>query len=223
MHAQRVPQSFVARTGNTGVVSEVQDEFGKSRPNMDCAEFARARARYGEMARQTAPALLGVARRLCELREDEAQDLVQEALVRGYEGYVRGQFTDGTNARAWLMRILYNAFLNAEKRRRKWDSGLDALSGDGANVPAAMHSPPSTRPDAALMSTTLDEPVENALQSLSADMRVCVVLVDMEGWEYAEAAAALGIPVGTVRSRLYRARLSLYSSLYEYGRDRRRV
>src|SRR5258707_9784539 len=85
--------------------------------DQDAAAIVGRRAAYGRLAHELAPALLGLARRLCSGRNAEAEDLVQEALVRGYEAYVDGRFGAGTNARAWLMRILFNGFVNADKRR----------------------------------------------------------------------------------------------------------
>jgi RNA polymerase sigma-70 factor (ECF subfamily) len=79
------------------------------------------------------------------------------------------------------------------------------------------------RPEAALMATIMEEPLERALASLPEALRVCVILVDIEEMEYAEAAAALGIPIGTVRSRLSRARQQLQEQLQSYARNARKV
>lgn len=76
-------------------------------------------------------------------------------------------------------------------------------------------------PGIALLAETLDEELEAALASLPEAMRLCVVLVDMEGQDYAEAAKTLGVPIGTVRSRLSRARLQLQDLLRDYGRRKR--
>jgi RNA polymerase sigma-70 factor (ECF subfamily) len=73
------------------------------------------------------------------------------------------------------------------------------------------------------MAATLDEPLERALAALPHEQRACVLLVDVEGWEYAEAAAALDIPIGTVRSRLARARRQLHALLFDYAQARRRI
>ena len=73
------------------------------------------------------------------------------------------------------------------------------------------------------MSAFLDERLEGALSALSDEFRSCVILVDVEGLEYSEAAGVLEIPIGTVRSRLARARLQLHALLYDYAKDLRRV
>ena len=69
----------------------------------------------------------------------------------------------------------------------------------------------------------MDEPLENALAALSPDLRMCVVLVDIEEMSYDEVAGALNVPIGTVRSRLFRARQQLHALLYTYGQQHRYV
>lgn len=194
-------------------------------------EVSVRRAEYGRIVREQQSSLVRSARRMCPGDEDRALDLVQDAVIRGYEAFVRGGFQEGTNARAWLLRILTNVFISQYRRRQKWEGpSLDAahdtaLSGDGT-AQARLESIPDAdtgQPETVLMARTLDEPLERALAELPAEFRLCVLLVDVEGLQYAEAAAALGIPIGTVRSRLARARLLLHNTLFEYARLRRRV
>jgi len=182
---------------------------------------------YTKIIRENEPALLWSARRLCAggFGEEAAQDLVQDALIQGYEAFVNGRFTPGTNARAWLTRILTNRFINTYRRDKRWNSGVDVdkLSSDGAAVPDALRVRADAQPDAVLLSKCLDEPLERALAALSDEMRACVILVDIEGTEYAQAAEILGIPIGTVRSRLSRARALLHTMLFDYAHDLRRA
>ncbi len=168
--------------------------------------------------------LLRAASRLCRHSLEDAQDLVQDTLVRGYVAFLDKRFAEGTNVRAWLMRILMNLFLNA-KRREKWRSNADltSLIQNGlAGHPHLMASP-QDRPDTALWMRTLDEPLEKALATLSEELRVCVFLVDIEEWTYAEAARMLTIPLGTVRSRLWKARRLLSAQLVSYARTHRKT
>jgi RNA polymerase sigma-70 factor (ECF subfamily) len=169
--------------------------------------------------------LLRTARRLCRGDDDKAQDLVQDALIRGYEAYLDGKFIPGSNGRAWLIRILTNGFINIYRRSQKWDAAIDVdtLTSSGEAGPESTHAPASEVPGNRLVEDTLDEPLEKALNALSNGLRVCVVLVDIEGLDYAEAAAALKIPVGTVRSRLSRARFQLHEALSAYARERRLI
>ncbi len=174
--------------------------------------LAEKRQRFGEIARQHQSTLLRVARGYAKGNDALAQDLVQDALVNGYKSYLDGGFQDGTNAKAWLVRILTNLFLNDYRRRKKWDSNQDIE--EGADVPANS----SYEPDHALLEQILDGPIEAALNRLPDHQRMCVTLVDIEGLDYAEAATILDCPVGTIRSRLARARTALYEDLVEYGR-----
>jgi RNA polymerase sigma-70 factor, ECF subfamily len=148
------------------------------------------------------PALLRLARRLTRGNDDPAQDLVQETLIRAFEAFLREGYADRGNLRAYLMRILTNRFLSLSRRDAYHaDEDVEALSFSVA--PA----------EYALFSQTLDEPLERALAALPDGLRATILLVDIEGLEYSEAAFALGIPLGTVRSRLFRARQILHETL----------
>lgn len=178
------------------------------------ASLAEKRQRFGEIARLHASTLLRIAMNYSKGNEALAQDLVQDTLVNGYRAYLDGGFQEGTNAKAWLARILTNLFLNDYRRRKKWDSNQDIEEG------ADLASPPNYEPDHSLLEQILDGPIEEALGRLPEHQRVCVVLVDIEGLDYSEAATILNCPIGTVRSRLARARTALYDDLVEYGRSR---
>ncbi len=182
------------------------------------------RKAYADIAHSCEGDLLRAARRLCS-NEDWAQDLVQDALVRGYEAFLEGRFQTGTNAKAWLVRILTNSFINDYRRKKKWEAPLDVdtLTCSGEVGPVSLRASENDQPESALLTSTLDEPLERALAGLSEELRICVVLVDIEGMEYAEMARALEIPIGTVRSRLSRARLLLHSQLLGYAENIRRV
>ncbi len=186
---------------------------------------ADLRAEYDKIVARYGGTLLRAARRMCGMNEDQAQDLVQEALIRGYEAFLDRRFQAGTNARAWLLRIMTNLFINSYRRDRRWNAGVtvDQLTAQGDGAPEALRADSRLGPETALMERTLAEPLEAALASLSEDLRLCVILVDIEGMEYAETAKLLNIPIGTVRSRLSRARLMLHKQLYDYARERRRV
>lgn len=184
----------------------------------------RGRAAFSDLLGRHEPDLRRAARRLCFGDEDRAQDLAQDALVRAYEACLSGRFREGGDGRAWLLRILTNLFINDHHRRRRHASvGLDVLTSEGEAGPVETHAPAGEVPGVSLLAGTLDEELERALAMLSGGLRECIVLVDLEGREYGEAARALGVPVGTVRSRLSRARFRLHDLLAEYARDRRLV
>jgi RNA polymerase sigma-70 factor (ECF subfamily) len=181
--------------------------------------IANRRAAFTDLARVHEASLLRAARRLCAGDDDRAQDLVQDALVRAYQAYVGGKFREGLNARAWLLRILTNLYINDYHRRRhRAETDLDALTAGGETGPDTARAAPADIPGESLLAATLDEALETALGTLSEGLRLCVLLVDVEGLDYAEAAQALNVPVGTVRSRLSRARFQLHAQLVEYGR-----
>ena len=177
------------------------------------------------LIREHETTLLRAARRLCGRNEDYAQDLTQEALVRGYEAFLAGRFQEGTNARAWLLRILTNFYINEYRHAQRWNAGIDmkTLTAQNEVSPENLRANPADRPEDALLTQTLDEPLERALATLSEELRTCVLLVDVQELDYAETAEALKIPIGTVRSRLSRARKTLHTLLYDYAQERRRV
>ena len=187
------------------------------------ANGEQRRAGFAALALRHEGDLLRASRRLCRGDTDRAADLVQDALVRAYEAYRDGRFLAGTDARPWLLRILTNLFINDYNRRRKWEAGVDVdtLTSGGEAGPVQTHAPASEIPGVALLESVLDEELETALAMLSEPLRLCVLLVDVEGLEYAEAAAALGVPVGTVRSRLARARMRLEDLLADWARRKR--
>ena len=160
---------------------------------------------------QQTDALLRLARRLTRGNEDPAQDLVQETLIRALESFLRKDYQDQRNLRAYLMRILTNRF-RSQRRRDKWDAGVDfeVLVTEG-DLASPWHRVEAA--EALVFAGALDEPLERAVASLPDGLRAAVLLVDIEGLEYSEAARALGIPLGTVRSRLFRARQLMHQSL----------
>lgn len=140
---------------------------------------------------------------------DEAADIVQETFLRAYRTF--DNFRTGTNARAWLFTILYSVFTNryhAEKRRPR----MEAVE--------QLEAPASPDADVALVAawgSRWNPEVERALRRLPEDFRTPLLLIDVEGLSYEEAAAVLGCAVGTVGSRLFRGRKLLYALLQEYA------
>jgi len=178
---------------------------------------------FVSLIRQNEPSLLRASRRLCQGQEDQSQDLVQETLLRAYEAFLDGRYQEGSNGSAWLLRILTNLAINDYHHRRKFASRVDleTLTSAGEAGPVQTHAAAADVPGVSLLADTLDEELEQALACLSERLRRCVILVDIEGLEYVEAATALQVPIGTVRSRLSRARLQLCALLHQYGQARR--
>lgn len=145
------------------------------------------------------------------------EDLVQETYVRAVAH--REQFEPGTNCRAWLFAICRNVFLKGEVRAAREvaaeDAKLEALA--AAGVHAGVLNTDAT--GAMFERPELAAAVERALAQLPEEYRSVVALVDIEDQSYAEAAQVLGVPVGTVRSRLFRGRRLLQHDLLAYAED----
>ncbi|MGH9155419.1 MAG: RNA polymerase sigma factor [Acidimicrobiales bacterium] len=154
--------------------------------------------------------LLRVARSMTSDLAD-AEDLVQDTLVCAYRGLDR---FDGRYPRAWLLTILRNCHANRSRRRRP---GLLRRSDDALAQMAATASSPRHDPEAVIVDDSFDAQVSAALESLSEPHRAVVALVDLAGLSYREAATALGVPVGTVMSRLHRARAKMRTRLRAAG------
>lgn len=139
---------------------------------------------------------------------EQAEDLLQEAAKEAFVAFSR--FTPGTRFDRWLMKILHNSYLDRVRReRRRRVFSLD-------EVPAgALLAERGGEPEAAL-EASIDGPVRRALDALPPDARAVVALVDLLGLEYEDAADILHLPIGTVRSRLHRARLALREWLRPY-------
>lgn len=151
--------------------------------------------------------LLRVARSLTR-NHAEAEDLVQDTLVRAYRGI--GGF-DGRYPRAWLLTILRNTHINRNRRRRPellrdQDATFERLASDAGGDRADV-----------LVDQTIDGEILDALADLSEDFRRVVELVDIDALSYAEAAQVLDVPVGTVMSRLHRARSRIRDRLDQTG------
>lgn len=147
---------------------------------------------------------------------EESEDLVQETYLKAYRHY--HQFTEGTNLKAWLFRILKNTFINGYRRKKTrpqmldFDELRDSDDGVDAAIPAA------TDPEIDLLGNEIDHEVRGALMALPHHYRMAVLMVDLQGLSYQEVADALAVPIGTIMSRLYRGRKKIEHALLSYGR-----
>lgn len=158
------------------------------------------------------PALLRLARALTSSQAD-AEDLVQETLLRAFRGI---EDFDGEHSRAWLFTIMRNANINRTRRTRPTTTDQPAES-------EAVPERSSSDPAVLVVRSEFDDEVRRAAARLPVEFRDVVSLVDFEGYSYAEVAATLGVPVGTVMSRLHRGRRRIRAHLIDRGLVPRRA
>lgn len=177
-----------------------------------------ARERLEQSALEHIDALYRTALRMTRNQAD-AEDLVQESYLRAFRSL--HQFTEGTNLRAWLFRILTNTYINEYRRRqrRPGSSSLDDLEEFYLydHLVDSRVQPTDERPEDVVLERLTVEDVVQAIESLPEEFRQVVLLADVEGFSYREIAEIVGIPVGTVMSRLFRARRRLQRILYDFA------
>lgn len=150
---------------------------------------------------------------------DQAEDLVQDTFLRAHGAW--DQFSPGTNAKSWLFTICRNLFLRQRERGKRHDeivaentapdtSPVDAVNPLWASVAG-------TDPEGEFFDAFVDGEVIRAIDGLPRDFRTVLVLSDVEGFSYQEIAEMIEVPVGTVKSRLFRGRRQLQRVLYDYA------
>lgn len=157
-------------------------------------------------------ALYSFALKLARVR-DEAEDLVSDTVLRALERWE--QYRLGTNIRAWLFTILYRAFVS----RRRRIGAREVLEGDGERGWAIRDAVGEADPEGRFYDSFLDDEIIRAIDALPEEYRAAVVLSDIQELRYAEIAQILGIPEGTVKSRLFRGRRILQCALRDYANE----
>jgi RNA polymerase sigma-70 factor, ECF subfamily len=167
------------------------------------------RVRFEREALAHLDSLYSFAHRLTRNPHD-AEDLVSEAVLRAFDHWE--QYTLGTNARAWLFTILYHAFVNRKRSERREVPMPEDEDGHPVFEVAG-----DVDPEGAFYDSFIDEEVTRAIDGLPEEYRAAVVLSDLHGLRYAEVAEVLGVPEGTVKSRLFRGRRMLQKKLVRYA------
>lgn len=170
------------------------------------------RARFDAEAMAQLDALYSFALKLTRARDD-AEDLVSDTLLRAFQRWE--QYRLGTNIRAWLFTILYHAFVS---RKRRIDARevqpLEDEEGREIFEPVGEADPEGTFYD-----SFVDQEIVDAIQSLPDEYRAAVVMSDLHGLRYGEIAQVLGVPEGTIKSRLFRGRRLLQAQLRDYAQE----
>lgn len=176
---------------------------------------------FAQAVTEALPGLFGAALRLTRNRAD-ADDLVAEAVAKGWANL--NALTEREKVRGWLFRILTNAFLSGRRTeaRRGAHESLDATSAEDFSLFEHLHAPILLwwgNPEQEFVDKLLREDLARAVDSLPEPFRVVLVLADMQGHAYQEIAGMLNVPIGTVRSRLARARAQLQKALWTHACD----
>jgi RNA polymerase sigma-70 factor (ECF subfamily) len=152
------------------------------------------------------------------LNEADSNDLVQETFLKAFRFI--DSYEQGTNSKAWLFRILKNAFINDYRKKAKRPTKVDYEDYLGYHESEDTPYVGSLDIKQDIFQSMLGDEVTRALNDLPVDFRTAIILCDLEGFSYEEIAAITDIPVGNVRSRLHRARNLLKEKLREYAKSR---
>ncbi len=173
----------------------------------DQADFERDAMQY-------APQLYSAALRMTRNPAD-AQDVVQETFLKAYRAY--HSYTEGTNLKAWLYRILTNTYINTYRKaqRRPSEVELGELQDLYLYKRLGEASGATQSAEADMLDDFVDTDIIDALESLPEVFRMPVLYADVEGFSYKEIAEILDVPIGTVMSRLHRGRKALQKKLWE--------
>jgi RNA polymerase sigma-70 factor (ECF subfamily) len=179
---------------------------------------ADQRLKFEQAALPHLDAIYSAALRLARNPAD-AEDLLQETILRAYRFF--HQFTEGTNCRAWLLTILYNNFRNSYRRGTREQPAASSEEFDREVETRSLQSDQSRiNPEDLLGNRLLGHRIEAALETLPADFREALLLVDVQELNYLEVAGVLGVPLGTIKSRVSRARALMREALRGFERAR---
>jgi RNA polymerase sigma-70 factor (ECF subfamily) len=195
---------------------------GSTRPQdtLSAAEIQRRRSAFSTLAAEHLPHVFRQALRMTRNPED-AEDLTQETFLRAYQSCHR--LRRDTNLRAWLSRILLNTYINRYRRGKRepvtvnWDEIAWQAEAGGLDEPEQ----PAERPEEVVLSDVLDGTLQEALNALPDQFRDVLLKASVGDLSYDEIAGEMDIPIGTVRSRLFRARRLLRRRLGSYAVQRR--
>ena len=149
---------------------------------------------------------------------DDANDLIQETYLKSFRFF--DKFEKGTNCKAWLFRIMKNTFINSYRKKTKEPDKVDYEDVEKFYETVKPSSTDSAHLEKEIYDNLLDDEITSAIASLPDDFKTVIILSDIEGFTYDEIADFVDCPVGTVRSRLHRARKMLFAKLYKYANEK---
>jgi len=149
---------------------------------------------------------------------NDAEDLVQDTIVKAFRFF--SSYEKGTNAKAWLFRILKNSYINNYRKKSKQPSQVDYDEVSSFYETIRADRTDTSDLEDRMFRELIDDDIANALEQLPEDFRTVVLLCDVEDFTYEEIANMLDVPIGTIRSRLHRGRNLLKAELVEYAQKR---
>ena len=149
---------------------------------------------------------------------DDAQDLVQETYFKAYRHF--DKFQSGTNSKAWMFMILKNTFINDYRKSKREPYKLDYEQIQNFYENVKSDRSEENNLDKEFYNDLFDDELTEAIDQLPTKMREVFLLCDLEGYSYEETAELVDCPIGTVRSRLHRARHMLQETLFDYAKDK---
>ncbi len=149
---------------------------------------------------------------------NDAEDLVQDTIVKAFRFF--SSYEKGTNAKAWLFRILKNSYINNYRKQSKQPNQVDYDEVSSFYETIRADRTDTSDLEDRMFRDLIDDDISRALERLPEDFRTVVLLCDVEGFTYEEIANMLDVPIGTIRSRLHRGRNLLKAQLIEYAEQR---
>ena len=149
---------------------------------------------------------------------NDAEDLVQDTIVKAFRFF--SSYEKGTNAKAWLFRILKNSYINNYRKKSKQPAQVDYDEVSSFYETIRADRTDTSDLEDRMFRDLIDDDIAGALEQLPEDFRTVVLLCDVEGFTYEEIANMLDVPIGTIRSRLHRGRNLLKTQLLEYAQKR---
>ncbi len=201
-----------------GEQNEFDSEFDENAviATVDPKEQARRERVFEEELLPQIDALYTFAYHLV-YNEDDANDLVQETYLKAYRFI--DKYEPGTNPKAWLFRILKNAFINQYRKRSRQPSKVDLEDYITYHDSEEGHYTGYSDLRQDMFENMMGDEITMAINKLPEDFKIVILLCDIEGFTYEEISKIVSIPIGTVRSRLHRARNTLKENLQEYAKS----